>query len=616
MERVRESLAALPGPAERAPVDCQSGFVFGNFRLEPDGTLRRGATTIHLPPRELAALRFLLTRAGQIVSPQELRGALWEGVHVSADSLPRCLSSLRARLQPDECIQTVYKRGYRLTAQVQPYRPAAADERPRLAIVPFAAGYGVPEHLGAAVVEQTAAEMFRTRQPAFAVLAQDSVFTLTRRGLSAREIGAALKADYALAGTIHAVAGRFRLHAEMIRVEDAAQVWVEDVLVARDRTAGLETELASRLGLRLGAGLSVEQPAPGGGHGGEISIAAAAGAEEETRHREAYEIFQRAHHDWQTLERHQMQDALQHLLRATELDPALTGARVDLVNLCVGQAFHGYMAPAVAAAVARRVAEQTPEPPGQPEAMLPSLGWLSFHFDRDLATALRHFERSADLPHNQWVTRARTMFALSRHRFDEAIMLLEAAIAQDPYSASLRSRLAWALHLAGYAEESLKQARETLAEFSEGTGTALYGAVILAYNGEPDRAVKLAEDLERRLPYYDTILAAHAYALAAGGDERGARGILDRLEWLGRERYVLNTFAAAAYAALGEHDAAIAQLQSSRKDRCPWFFQTLADPRLKALHGRSEFEEMRGMLGEMEAAAEANAADRIGSERE
>jgi hypothetical protein len=62
-------------------------------------------------------------------------------------------------------------------------------------------------------------------------------------------------------------------------------------------------------------------------------------------HREAYEIFQRAHHEWQTLERHRMQDGLQHLLRATELDPSLVAARVDLVNLCVAQASYGFMSP-------------------------------------------------------------------------------------------------------------------------------------------------------------------------------------------------------------------------------------------------------------------------------
>jgi len=618
LDRVHNSTAdTLTAPAI-GPAGVERGFAFAGFRLEPDGSLFRGHTPIHLPPRELAALRLLLARAGQIVTPLELRQALWGDVHVSADSVPRCLSSLRARLQSGDCIQTVYKRGYRLTAHVQPYGGAPSVSPFRLAVVPFAIGYGVPGYLGAAVAEQTVAVLARARSSVVAVMAQDSVLTLARRGLSAQEIGAALKADFVLTGTLRALPSHFRLRAEMIRVRDAVQVWLEDVLVERDRLAGLESELADRLNLRLNssfspsfpanftANLSIAQPKPAESPGAGLSIDAAAepDAEDSLRRREAYDIFQRAHHDWQTFERHQMQDALQHLLRATEIDPSLTGARVDLVNLCVEQAFHGFMPLAAAAAVARRTAGQVPDPAGLPDAMLPALGWISFHFDRDLPAALRAFALSAHLPHDQWVTRARTMFALSRHRFDEAIRILRAAIALDPFSPWLHGRLAWALHLAGRANESVEQARSALDLFPGETGPSLYGAAILAFNGQPQRAAGLAQDLARRLPYFDLATAAHAYALACRGSAGEARAILERLEWLGRERYVLGAFTSAVYVALGEPDAAIAQLRASMSDRCPWFFQTLADPRLKPLHGRPDFEQMRAVLAAIEAQAE------------
>src|SRR5271168_3313099 len=96
-----------------------SGIVFAGFRLEADGTLLRGDRAIHLPPKELAALRFLLANPARVVTPQELRQAIWGGVHVTADSVPKCMSSLRALLEPEECIQTIYKRGYRFVAEVR-----------------------------------------------------------------------------------------------------------------------------------------------------------------------------------------------------------------------------------------------------------------------------------------------------------------------------------------------------------------------------------------------------------------------------------------------------------------------------------------------------------------
>jgi hypothetical protein len=48
---------------------------------------------------------------------------------------------------------------------------------------------------------------------------------------------------------------------------------------------------------------------------------------------------------------------------------------------------------------------------------------------------------------------------------------------------------------------------------------------------------------------------------------------------------------------------ALAELHTSNEIRCPWFFQTLSDPRLKPLQARPEFLEMQAILAGMEAEA-------------
>ncbi len=97
-------LAAAAGSAPRT-------YRFAGFRLEADGTLLRGGTPVHLPPEELAVLRLLLARAGEIVTPLELKRTVWGEMHVASDGVSSCVASLRARLQPEDCIQSVYKRG-------------------------------------------------------------------------------------------------------------------------------------------------------------------------------------------------------------------------------------------------------------------------------------------------------------------------------------------------------------------------------------------------------------------------------------------------------------------------------------------------------------------------
>jgi DNA-binding winged helix-turn-helix (wHTH) protein len=645
-DRRKPLSSALPGPKDPGSPGTDVGrgdqaLFFAGFRLHADGTLLRGEAVVHLPPKELAALRLLVAHAGQIVSPLELRQALWGDVHVTADSVPKCLSSLRARLEPEQCIQTVYKRGYRFSAEVRPHGVAPALALPRLAIPPFATSFGIPEHLGPAIAEETMVRLSNAQAPAVTVLARDSVFMLASQDLGAQQIGAILKADLVLAGTLRALPSHFRLRAEMIRVEDSSQIWVEDLIVPHSRIAGLETELGDRLAFRLHSGvLSISAAAATGSESDrgsqEAGLASWSGKDSPSPpgsdSREAYELYQRAHYEWQTLQRHRMQDSLQHLLRAIELDPSLIAAKVDLVNLGVTQAFYGFMSPAVAADLVRRTAESAPpathlygwgddsaspatglgrwsgEPvpdlPLRAEAILPALGWINFHVDRNLSAALRCFSLSAHLPHDPWITRLRSMFALSRHRFAEAIELLRAGLRQDPFAPWLHARLAWALHLAGQPEESVQQIRQALVLFPEHEGAALYGAMILAFNGDAARALGLAQDLVQRSPYFDLAGAVHAYALACAGRPDEARVILERMQWLSRERFVLNSFNPAVHVALGDLDTALSELRAADETRCPWFFQMLADPRLKPLHGRAEFVEMQSILTGMEAAAE------------
>lgn len=596
------------------------GVTFASFRLEDDGTLFRGETPVHLPPKELAALRLLVANAGRIVTAAQLSQALWgDDVHVSADSVPKCVSSLRALLEPDDCIQTVYKRGYRFSAELRRQGDGPDDALLRLAILPFTGGFGVPDYLGSVVAEETMARLSAAHPPMIAILAQDSVFTLARRGLTALEVGRQLKADRVLAGSLRSLPMHYRLRTEMIQVSDGTQLWVEDVLVARNQVAGPETEILNHLvfrlsqairnnrtGMRTTAGSTSAVVAEPDTHEEEappVAVHAKPEPNPEAIRLEAYESFQRAHHEWQSLERHRMQDGLQHLLRATELDPTLIGPKIDLVNLCVTQGLYGFMSPSVAADTVHRTAISVPSTSPSAEMLQPALGWIHFYFDRNLAAALASFDLSAHIPHDPWVTRARTVLSLSRHRFDEGLALLRSTIALDPYSPWLQSRLAWGLHLSGEANASMDQIRSTLRQYPDHAGANLYAGIILAYNGEGALACDLAQALVRRLPYFDLATEVHAYALAQAGKPDEARATLERLQWLGRERYLLRAFTPAVYVALGEYDMALAELQASNEVRCPWFFMTLADPRLKALESHPEFKQMHGILADMEKEA-------------
>ncbi len=583
-----------PGSAASSPELTGPAFTFGNLQLHRDGMLSRGNTIVHLPPKELAALNLLLAHAGQILTHPQLKKALWPDVHVTDDSVSKCMSSLRELLAPDDCIQTVYKRGYRLFTEVRKVAASGAEERPRLVIMPFSAEINVPPYLGSSIAEEIIALLTGDPLSPVRLLARDSSFSLAARGMHAHQVGEALNADLVLTGTLRSLPSHFRLRAEMIRVADGTQIWVDDMLVPQARVSDLESELAHRLYLRLET-CDPAQPRP---------QSFALGTAENPDRREAYALFLRGHHEWQTLQRHRMQDGIQHLSRAIEYDPSLYAAHIDLANASVMQILCGFTAPAEAAEHVRHAAEAIPANAEGAAAILPPMGWIRFHVDHDLAGAARSFSSSAHLPHENSVTRLRTMFALSRHRFSEAIALLNEALQSDPYSPWLNARLAWAYHLAGESSKSVAQAEHALDIFPDHESSNIYGAIILAFNGKTTRATAISENLVRRSPWFDPAAGVHGYALAQSGRLDEARSILERLQWLSRERFVLSSLTASICVALGDTDGAIAELQAAGESRCPWFFQALADPRLAPLHSHPEFAKMRGILHQMEKAAD------------
>ncbi len=111
---------------------------FGTFEFEPEtGELRRngggaGAGTVRLEPQPARALALLVARAGDIVTREELKAALWgDDTHVDFDrGLAYCISQVRAALgdaaDNPRFVETLPRRGFRFIAPVT----AAEQNRP------------------------------------------------------------------------------------------------------------------------------------------------------------------------------------------------------------------------------------------------------------------------------------------------------------------------------------------------------------------------------------------------------------------------------------------------------------------------------------------------------
>jgi DNA-binding winged helix-turn-helix (wHTH) protein/Tol biopolymer transport system component len=103
----------------------------GTWTVSPAlNLLERAERSIKLEPRAMDVLVYLADRAGDVVSVEELLGAVWKGVVVSDGSVYLAIKQLRHALDEPggnaSYIETIPKRGYRLTAPVNRIVPESA----------------------------------------------------------------------------------------------------------------------------------------------------------------------------------------------------------------------------------------------------------------------------------------------------------------------------------------------------------------------------------------------------------------------------------------------------------------------------------------------------------
>ena len=103
----------------------------GDWTVVPSlNHLEREGESIKLEPRAMDVLVYLADRAGDVVSVEELLGAVWKGVVVGDGSVYLAIKQLRQALDEPggnaSYIETIPKRGYRLTAPVRRIVPESA----------------------------------------------------------------------------------------------------------------------------------------------------------------------------------------------------------------------------------------------------------------------------------------------------------------------------------------------------------------------------------------------------------------------------------------------------------------------------------------------------------
>ena len=236
---------------------------FGPFLLDLAASrLLRDGRPVDLPPRSWALLCYLVRRAGQLVTKDELLDAVWGHRFVGDAALKVAINALRTSLGEDakeaRWIHTVARRGYRFTDEVRPAspEPQSADRPSRAGTgdhAPDPADAAPPGSSGSAEAPAGAGRLPIQHGPLLgrdAELAQLQAALETRRLVTLTGPSGVGKTRLSLSGAAHAAPPDGVCLVRLDALSDAGSV-----AAAVARTLGL-TDAAGRSAEALGRALS------------------------------------------------------------------------------------------------------------------------------------------------------------------------------------------------------------------------------------------------------------------------------------------------------------------------------------------------------------------------
>jgi len=257
---------------------------FGIFEFESDsGELRKSGRVVALEPQPAKALGILLARAGQVVSRDEMRDAVWgHDTHVDFDrGLAYCLSQVRAALGDSgdnpRFVQTIPKKGYKFIAPLSTDAPGSisftgfrtskgwvpavlsagliivlaigwaysrgrAGEPVVIAVSVFDNETGWPEHdrLVAGMSDIVVTRLTMLAPGRIAVIGNAEILRKPRNIRNLKAIADDLPADYVLLGQLQRGENGLRFITHVIRLRDEAHLKANRLVMPDGGVTGLE----------------------------------------------------------------------------------------------------------------------------------------------------------------------------------------------------------------------------------------------------------------------------------------------------------------------------------------------------------------------------------------
>jgi TolB-like protein/Tfp pilus assembly protein PilF len=460
------------------------------------------------------------------------------------------------------------------------YRARAIES---IAVLPFANtnSDSSTEYLGDGIAQSLIDNL--SRLPQLRVMASGTTFTYKGRQVDPRKVGQDLKVDAVLQGRVLKVGNTLRVETDLVKTSDGTQLWGEQYQRGMADVLSLEADISEEIADKLKLRLSGRQQQ-------ELT-------KQYTANSEAHQLYLEGMYQTKTYSKDGLEKGSEYFRQAIALDPNYALAYEGLAyNLSIAEDWFVFPRDVMPQAEeAAKKAIQLDNKLGEAHTIL---GDVYFFYDYSLPAAESEFQRAIVLspnsaePHNLY-----GWFLVSQKRFDDGIAENQQARKLDPLSSEVNFLLGQSLYLSRRYDQALSQLRATTA-LDPGYWVAhdMLGWVY-EQRGDYPHAIAEFEKARSLEPNVAEPLASLGRAYALSGQPAKAHQVLDQLRDLSGKIHVIPYNLAAIYAALGDQDSALAELDKAYQERSWYLLWLGVDPQLDSLRADPRFTALLHRVG-------------------
>jgi serine/threonine protein kinase/tetratricopeptide (TPR) repeat protein len=461
-------------------------------------------------------------------------------------------------------------------------RPGQAIDS--LAILPFANVGADPnkEYLSDGITENLINSL--SQLPTLRVTARSLAFRYKGPQFDPQKAGRDLHVRAVLTGRVTERDGSLNIQAELMNVDDGAQLWGGQYSQRFSEILALQREIVRAVSGKLHLNPTVE-------HQERL-------AKRSTENTEAYQLYLKGRYYWNRRTEQTLKRAVEYFQEAIDKDPGYALAYAGLADCYAVYNSYQVELPRKSGPKAEAAATKALEIDNTLAEAHASLGMTRMSYEWDWAGAEREFQRAIELDPNY--ATAQHWYAIclaTTGRSEQALASLKRAQELDPLSLIISADVGLELYFARRYDEAIDQVRKVLE--MDPNFAAGHRPLGMAYEQKAMYTEAIAEfqkalDASRGNPFALGSLG-HAYAVS-GNREKARQALSDVLE-LSKHRYVPPFDIAVIYTGLGDEKRALEWLGKALDDRSLEMIFLKVDPRFDRLHADPRFANLLRRMG-------------------